>query len=135
MGRLGRCHCVSWGNTRGLRIGSTICRKNRRNNLQSSALPLHHCRGSVTSCVLSRTIPSRESHRAVLLATFKDGHQVSSTGSVKIVLVTPQDPTDPSLPSTSGNVSQAPVVTEVPAPAAMAPENVHHERPRSTIAE
>jgi signal peptidase I len=63
--------------------------------------------------------------------------------------VTPQDPTDPSLPLSSGTVSEVPQpagpVTEFPtlngaaapvdAVPVIAPDDMHHERPRSTIAE
>ena len=73
--------------------------------------------------------------------------------SVKIEVVTPQDPTDPALPSSSGTVSDIPQpaapVTELPshngalaagdAAAVLTPvvatDDPHYERPRSTIAE
>ncbi len=66
--------------------------------------------------------------------------------SAKIEVVTPQDPTEPSLPLSSGTLSEVPEhagpVTELPAPApdsavaiAEPEDDPHRERPRSTIAE
>jgi signal peptidase I len=65
----------------------------------------------------------------------------------KIGVVTPQDPTDPSTPSSSGTVSEVPPfaapVTELPTlsgvpatnEALSTPEDTRHDQPRSTIAE
>jgi len=62
--------------------------------------------------------------------------------SAKIEAVSPQDPTDPSLPLRSGAFPEVPeqagLVTEVPPEAAAAvptPQDPNQERPRSTLAE
>jgi signal peptidase I len=60
--------------------------------------------------------------------------------SAKIEVVTPQDPTDPSLPLSSGALSDipeqvGPVTEPEGAPPIVHPEDPHQERPRSTIAE
>src|SRR5204862_7417244 len=71
--------------------------------------------------------------------------------SAKIDVVTPQDPTEPSLPLSSGTVSEVPVsevvppngvpITEAgvpavdPAAAVNPDDDPHYERPRSTLAE
>jgi len=65
--------------------------------------------------------------------------------SAKIEAVSPQDPTEPSLPLSSGAVSEVPVSEVVPSngvpaaepavPVIVPADDPHYERPRSTIAE
>ena len=65
--------------------------------------------------------------------------------SAKIEAVSPQDPTEPSLPLSSGTVSEVPVSEAVPsngvpaaepaAPVVDPHDDPHYERPRSTLAE